>query len=90
LVPYGKRRFDKFVSAVRRFQHPYWKTEEMNFEYETHFNWNFWLDRYVQKFCRNGKLDPAIIRQRSETRYLLKSSRKSSTLMGLRSSIMRP
>lgn len=64
LVPYGRMRFDKFVAAVRRFRHDYWKPPEMDFEYETHFDWNFWLDRYVQKFCRDGKLDSAILKQR--------------------------
>jgi len=64
LVPYGRMRFDKFVAAVRRFKHDYWKPPEMDFEYETHFDWNFWLDRYVQKFCRDGKLDSAILKQR--------------------------
>jgi hypothetical protein len=83
LVPYGKRRFDKFVSAVRRFQHPYWKTEEMNFEYETHFNWNFWLDRYVQKFCRNGKLDPAIIRQRERNKVSFEVLKKELNPNGI-------
>lgn len=66
LVPYGREKFDKFVKSVSAFSHPVWKPDNMVEEYKKLFNWNFWLDRYVKKFCKNGRLDPHIIRQREQ------------------------
>jgi len=64
LVPYGRTRFDRFVRAVQGFHHPVWKSPEMDSVYAPLLSWNYWLDRYVKKFCRNGRLDPAIVEQR--------------------------
>lgn len=68
LVAYGRVRFDRFVKAVRSFRHPVWKTSEMEHVYAPLFSWNYWLDRYVKKFCRNGRLDPAIVEQRENNK----------------------
>ena len=66
LVPYGRERFDRFVRALQSFRHPVWKTSEMEHVYAPLFSWNYWLDRYVKKFCKNGCLDPAILKQRED------------------------
>lgn len=73
LVPYGRKRFDRFVDAVRNFQHPKWKPSDMNEAYEELFNWNYWLDRYVKKFCRGGKLDPLLVHQREANKESFES-----------------
>lgn len=68
LVPYGRLKFDRFVKSVRAFSHPVWKPDGMTEEYEGLFEWNFWLDRYVKKFCKGGRLEPHLVRQRDENK----------------------
>jgi hypothetical protein len=76
LVPYGRDCFDSFVCAVRRFSDPVWKPPDVSGDYDTvfeKFDWNFWLSRYVEKFCRNGRLDPAIVEQRQNNKKSFRS-----------------
>jgi len=68
LVPYGRTRFERFVKAVRGFRHSFWKTSQMDHVYASLLSWNYWLDRYVKKFCKDGRLDPAIVEQRENNK----------------------
>jgi len=65
LVPYGRIRWQRFVDAVKKYYHPTWKPKAEDHEYFKYWSWNFWLDRYVKKFCKNGLIDDFIIHQRS-------------------------
>lgn len=64
LVPYGRVRWQRFVHAVQNYYDPVWKPESEDHEYHKYWNWNFWLDRYVKKFCSEGELEEYVIHQR--------------------------
>lgn len=83
LVPYGKVRWQRFVNAVRDYSDPIWKPEHMDLEYLEFFDWNFWLDRYVKKFCRNGALDKHIIDQRSSNPKAFESLKRQLNPNGI-------
>ena len=84
LIPYGKDKFDRFVTAVRAFRHDVWKTEAMTAKYEELLDWNYCLDRYVKKFCRNGALDPFIVKQQKDNPESFKVLKEKLNPEGIR------
>lgn len=76
LVPYGKVRWQRFVDAVRNYYHPVWKPKSEDHQYAGYWHWNFWLDRYVKKFCSNGRIDDYIVQQRKSNHAAFESLKK--------------
>jgi hypothetical protein len=67
-IPYGKEHFTKLKDRVLAFKHPKYKPDSPGLEkrYAELFDWNLTLSWYVEKFCKDGRLCPAILKFRHE------------------------
>jgi len=67
-IPYGKEHFTKLRNRVLAFNHPKYKPEStgLDVKYAELFDWNIALSWYVEKFCKDGRLCPRILKTREK------------------------